>query len=584
FLLGVLIPLIIGDIIDFVSVPGAISDVSHYSLFVLYGVLLIIGLYIIRGSSGFAGRYLNGKCGESVIFRLREDLFTKLQHQDQEFYDTTSTGSLMTRATTDMEQLQELFFFGFRALLQGTSVFLFTFLFIFLIDYRLFFILLLATPILLLVIVIFPRKLQPAFYSARKEYANLTSIIEENITGARIVRAFSAQENELKKFNMSNDEYLDRQINAYKIRAIYLPLMVLVINFMAAIALIVSAWLVINHILSVGKIATMMTYFVQLYIPTRFLSQSIVSFQRARAASDRIVPILFSEPSIHSNPYALTNIEEIKSIEFKNVSFIYPRSSNRKVIDGLSFKVNKGQTVAIIGPTGSGKSTIGKLLTRMYDIQEGNILINNGIDIRQIDLKTLRENISMVHQEVFLFSRSLYDNLTFIGKDVEPESIDKILSIAQIDEFIPILENGLDTKLGERGVNLSGGQKQRVSLGRALIKNSPIIVLDDFSSAIDVEIEAEIHKRVKEDFHDKIIIIITQRLSSLRLADRVIILNQGKIVEEGTHDELLALEGIYAKLWKSQETGIIDFELLFNNGNQIKNKDLLPLNAKEAAD
>lgn len=562
-LMRVLIPIIIGIIIDLVAenledadkLQSVVFDIGLYTA-------LIVGLYILRGFSGFVGRYWNGKAGEGVVYRIREDLFAKLQYQSQEFYDGETTGALMTRATTDMEQIQMMLMFGVRAFAQSVSTFALVYLALLWLDVRLFGLMLIMTPVLFLMVSYFPKRLRQRFYEARKEYGNLTAQMEENIAGAKIVRAFSAQNHEIAKFEEKNDTYLAKQISAFRIRSFYLPLMVFMLQALTALFILFGGYLVVEGLISVGVVSTTLLYMLELTMPIRFLSFGLVIFQRGRAAADRIVPIMTSEPSIRSAPEAVAISDEKIDVEFRNVTFAYPSAPLRPVIQNLSFKIGPGDTLAMIGPTGSGKSTIAKLLVRLYDVQKGQILIN-GVDIRQIDLKSLREKVAVVYQDVFLFSKTLLENLRFGNHDADIEDVEDVIEVARIDEFLPILDNGLETRVGERGINLSGGQRQRIALGRALVSSTPIMVLDDFSSAIDVEIESQIQSRTKEFFKDRLTILITQRLSTLRMADRIIILNKGQILEQGSHEELTALGGVYEKLWKSQETGVIDFEGLF---------------------
>ncbi|UCE13348.1 MAG: ABC transporter ATP-binding protein [Candidatus Heimdallarchaeota archaeon] len=551
------IPLLVGLTID------QILEADQFAIeLVLAGVIIIVITSIVRAITYFLARWLGYIQGERILFSIRSDLFEKFETSSLEFHDQHHTGDLMARATTDLEPISEMLVWGERIFLQAGLTYLGIYLVLFLIDLQLFLLMGVITPLLFIIAYFISTRLGPLFFEIRTQYGRLTTVIQENISGMQIVKAFNAEDREKQKFDKENLGYFDLRAYAFKIRSIFIPMFMLIINLLIAILIFSGGWLVIEGDVSTGLLVALLTYFTMLVMPTRFLAYSLVMYQRVNAAGDRVFTLLDS-PTIlpeSSIPQKLPD-DVTPTIIFDNVSFSY---GSRKTLSDVSMTINPGEKIAILGPTGSGKSTIISMIPRFYDPTEGKILVKTGqksYDIRDLDIKSWRKKVGYVHQEPFLFGRTISENIAF--GVTETERIDEVVKIAQLDEFTKSLPDGLDTLIGERGVTLSGGQKQRVAIARMLLRRNPIMILDDATSSLDIATEAEF-QRAFTQFLTKskhTVIFITQRLSTVKLADRIVILNRGQIVEQGTHEDLLEKGEIYPLLWKTQEGGMLDIRL-----------------------
>ena len=559
------IPLLFGVTIDQILI--SLKEDRFETIIVLTGVLLIIIASIVRGTTYFLARWIGYKQGEGIIYDIRKDLFEKYETSSLTFFDTHHTGDLMARATTDLEPIGEFLIWGERILLQAFLTYVGIYLVLFLIDFRLFLLIGIITPTLFILSYFVSTKLGPLFFEIRNQYGQLTTVIQENISGAQIVKAFNAEEREKRKFNKENLGYFDLRAYAFKIRSIFLPMIMFVVSLLIAILIFAGGWLVIQGDISPGFLITLFTYFTMLAMPTRFLAFSLIMYQRVSAAGDRVFTLLESQTNLPESPAAKILPDYLTpTVVFDKVFFSYGK---RKTLSNVSLTINPGEKVAILGPTGSGKSTIISLIPRFYDVDQGRILVKDdesqSYDLTELQLKSWREKIGFVHQEPFLFGRSIAENITFGITGVTSDQLDKVIRITQLDNFVNSLPKGVDTLIGERGVTLSGGQKQRVAIARMLLRNRPIMILDDATSSLDILTEA-MFQEAFEEFLDRspikhTVILITQRLSTLKMVDRIIIMNRGQIIEQGSHTELLEEGEIYPILWKTQEAGMVDIKL-----------------------
>ncbi len=558
------IPLLIGLTID--NILKSIETGNFETSLVLSGVGLIVIASLIRNITHFLGRYSGYLQGEAIIRKIRTDLFIKYETSNMKFFDRHRTGDLMSRATTDLEPIGEFLVWGERILLQAFLTYTGIYLVLLSIDVTLFVLIAIVTPSLLLLSYWISRILGPLFFELREKYGELTAVITENISGAQIVRAFHAEEYEKRKFDEQNQGYMELRAYAFKIRSLFLPSIVLVVNLLVTILIYAGGVAAIQERVTIGLLISLFTYFTMLALPTRFLAFSLITYQRVVAAGNRVFSLIedtsFTEQEMVG--YRVPS-NETPEIQFDQAFFKY---SDRTILSNISLTIKSGEKIAILGSTGSGKSTLISLIPRFQDVSSGQVLVKYNGDthnITDLDLSTWRKRVGFVHQEPFLFGRTIKENLTFELGDIGTKEIEQFLEITQLADFVKSLPNGIDTIVGERGVTLSGGQKQRLAIARMLLRKNPIMILDDATSSLDIYTEA----LFLEAFDDLLksspikhtVIFITQRLSTLKNVDRIIILNRGQIVEEGTHDKLMSTGEIYPLLWKTQEDGQVDIKL-----------------------
>jgi ABC-type multidrug transport system fused ATPase/permease subunit len=558
------IPILIGVTID--QILLALAEDRFEVIIVFTGVTLILIASIVRGLTYFLGRWIGYLQGEKIIYDIRKDLFIKYETSSLTFFDEHHTGDLMARATTDLEPISEFLVWGERILLQAFLTYTGIYLVLFLIDFRLFLLIGIVTPTLFILSYLVSTKLGPLYFDVREQYGKLTMVIQENIAGIQIVKAFNAEEREKEKFDQENFAYFNLRAYAFKIRSIFLPMILFLVNLLITILIFAGGYQVIQGEISPGLLITLFTYFTMLAMPTRFLAFSLIMYQRVSAAGDRVFRLLESPTHLPEGSKAKKIGKATPTIIFDEISFSFEK---QETLANISLSINPGEKIAILGPTGSGKSTIISLIPRFYDPTTGRILIqfdkDSIYDLRDLDLKDWRGKVGFVHQEPFLFGRTLAENIAFGLPETTIEEIDEVVRITQLTEFVNSLPEGLETVIGERGVTLSGGQKQRVAIARMLLRKCPIMILDDATSALDISTEASFQEAF-EEYLDKskstqTVIFITQRLSTLKMVDRIIILNRGQIIEKGIHEELLEKGQIYPLLWKTQEAGLVDIKL-----------------------
>ncbi|RLI01011.1 ABC transporter ATP-binding protein, partial [Candidatus Bathyarchaeota archaeon] len=395
---------------------------------------------------------------------------------------------------------------------------------------------------------IFGKKIRPVISKSREYFADITSTLWENISGIRVVRAFATEDYERKKFQKPNNAYYEMMIKATSLRAIFLPLTGLIGGFVMVIVYWLGGMRVIEGRIGIDTLYVFSSYVSMLMRPMGMIGMIWTGYQRMAAAGERVFQIIETEPEVKDKPNAI-ELKNIKGhIKFENVYFGYEK--DKPILKNINLEIKPGETVALLGPTGSGKSTLIRLLMRFYDVTSGRILVD-GHDIRDVKLKSLRRHIGIVSQEIFLFNRTVKENISFGKPDASMDDVIRAAKIAQAHEFITNFPNGYETIIGERGLNLSGGQRQRIAIARALLLDPKILILDDSTSSVDVDTEYEIQKALNALLKNRTTLVITQRISTIRNADKIIVMDNGEIIEEGDHETLMAKKGAYYRLYQT---------------------------------
>ena len=537
--------------VDFGVQTGNINNI------IKYGLLMLLFLFI-----GVACGILSGVFTNLTSFKfsndLRKDVFKKIMHLSYNQTDKFSTGSLVTRVTNDITQVQNLLSMALRMFIRALSFFILGIVFTLNINIEFGYILLIILPIEILVIVIFVKLAFPIFSVIQTKLDKVNTIVHENLTGARVVKAFSKEDYEYSRFKGANDEYTQKNLYVGKISAFLMPILMIIVYIGQIVIYYVGGnsileasknALKINDMILVGEISQAITYISMICMSIMMLGMIFTSLARATASAKRINEVLDCEEEIKDGKKDI-NLEETGTLEFKNVSFKYPGSSSYS-LQNISFKANKGDVIAIVGATGSGKSTLVNLITRFYDVSEGEILVDN-INVKDYTQKELRNKVAICLQKAELFSGTIKDNIKWGKEDATDEEVDEACSIAQAKEFILSKEKGYDEYIEEKGTSLSGGQKQRLSIARAVIKKPEILIFDDSTSALDLVTEAKLHQAMNEKIRDITKIIVAQRISTARNAKKIIVLDNGQIVGFDTHDNLMKNCEIYIDIYNSQ--------------------------------
>ncbi len=514
-------------------------------------VPVYIGIGFFASIFRFLQRYINEYVSQSVIYDIRNTLYAKIQKQSIDFFDRIETGQLISRGTSDIEAIRRLLSIGMRIFLRSICLYLGIFVMVGLMDWKLMLILTALAPVLFIIMFTYARKIRPLMRKIQNKFGDMNSVLAENVYGASVVRAFAAEDYEFDKFERENERYLQMNMQMARLRAFLTTMFPLILGIGSFLLLFVGGRMIIlGGDMDIGRLIAINSYLIMLQMPTRFMSFAILHFQEGSASLNRIFEIIDMEKKIQNKPEAIPMPEIKGAISFQHVTFSYVEG-NPPVLKNINLEIKPGEIVAFLGTTGSGKSTIVSLVPRFYDPQEGVIKID-GIDIRDVLVETLRQQISIVQQEAFLFAKTIRENIAFGKPDATEEEIIRAAKIAQAHDFIMSFPNGYDTIVGERGVTLSGGQKQRLTIARALLLNTPILIMDDSSSALDFETEYQFQKAINELIKNRTTLIITQRLSTIKFATKIIVMDKGRIIEAGTHEELIAKEGLYKYLYETQ--------------------------------
>jgi len=508
----------------------------------------ITGITMLRSLLRYMFTVTLERVSQNSIFDIRNDIYSNLENLDFDFFDKTNTGDIMNKMTGDVDAVRHFLSFVAYNVLENSFIFLFGIVIMFSINYKLTLLLLLFTPPIAYFAGRLVKDVKPTFFNVRQQFSKLNSVAQENISGNRVVKAFAKEEFEIKKFAKENEEFRKRNIDSAKVWGKYLPIIDSLSISLNIIVILFGGIMVINQSITIGNLVTFNALIFTINNPMRMAGWLINDIQRFSASGEKIMELMYTKPKIKNSVNQVQEDRIKGNIEFKDVSFNY---GDEEVLEGINLKVKRGQTIAIIGHTGSGKSTLVSLLCRFYECTKGEILVD-GHDIKDFNLRKLRKNIAVAMQDIFLFSDTIEGNIAYGLPNATMDEVRWAADIAGADDFINDMEEGYDTIVGERGVGLSGGQKQRIALARALLKNPSIIVLDDTTSSLDLQTENKIRHSLDKYFKDKTTFIIAHRISSVKNADMILVLNNGKIVERGTHSELLDKKGEYYNVYINQ--------------------------------
>lgn len=511
-------------------------------------ILTMIAIIVFKGFITYAYQMILEKISQRILFKIRTDLYEKLLELDVNFYSKVKTGDLMARMTGDTDAIRHFVAWVVYNILSSVTTFAFAIISMMYVNATLTIFMLFVSPLIGFFTFKMSKEISPTFHNIREAYSRLNSVVQENISGNRVVRAFGRETFEIDKFNVENKNYRDRNLDTIKVTRKYIPKLEFLSNSLSVVMILVGGVLVVTNKITLGELVIFNSLLWALNNPMRMCGYLINDTQRFIASSAKIIELLRTESNIKNNEETI-NLNKFKGdISFKNVSLDI---DGRRVINNVSFEVKAGQTIGLVGHTGAGKSLIIDLLSRFYDATEGEIFID-GINIKDMDLDILRGNVAIAMQDIFLFSDTVKDNIAFSNPRASFPEVKRIAKKAQAHDFIKKLDEGYETIIGERGVGLSGGQKQRVSLARAMMKNASIFVLDDVTSAVDMETEKKIQHELKNMEEKKTTFIIAHRISSLKQADLILVLDNGEIVESGTHGELINAHGHYYEVYKEQ--------------------------------
>ena len=534
-------PIVSGSIVDDVITDG------QYELLPRLIALLIL-ITVLRGVLRFWSQVIFETCSQDVLYSMRDTVYRKLLQQDFNFYNKKRTGDLLSRQTGDMDAIRHFIAFVIYQVYENVFLFFFALIMVFTVSPKLALCMCIVLPFALLVTLSQTKNGRPRFQKIREQFSSLNTFVQENISGNRVVRAFSKEDYEIGKFNKENDGYRDAELAASEIWTKYVPQFEFLSNMLTIILMLVGSIMVINQSMTLGNYVTINGYLWMLMNPLRQIGWRINDIQRFTTSVEKIYTTYSEEPNVKFPAKAIPCERLNGDIEFKNVSY---SADDEDIIHQINFRVKSGQTVGILGSTGSGKSTIMNLLCRFYDVTDGEVLVD-GKNAKDLDLYNLRQNIGMAMQDVFLFSDTIEGNIAYSNPDCSFEAVEKAAIMADADSFIRQMPDGYDTIVGERGVGLSGGQKQRISLARALLKEPSILILDDTTSAVDMETESYIQQQLNAIDHKCTIFVVAYRISSIKDSDLILVLNNGRIVEQGTHQELLQNNGYYATVFRHQ--------------------------------
>ena len=547
-IMEVIIPLLMSKIID-IGIPN--SDI-HYILKI--GILLTISAIMSLAFGVLSGRFA-AKASSGFAKNLRKAMFYKIQDYSFENIDKFSTSSLITRLTTDVTNVQMAFMMIIRILVRGPVMLIASLLMAFSINAKLSCVFLVSIPVLGVALFYIAIKAHPNFEKVFKKYDNLNRVVQENVGGIRVVKAYANEKHEEDKFKKVNNDVYTYFKKAEKIIAFNSPIMQFVVYFSVLTISLLGAKYIVGGTLQTGELSSLISYAWQILMSLMMLSMVFVMVVMAQSSAERIIEVLDEVPAIKNKKNAIKEIKD-GSISFENVSFAYSdeKDPNKYALKDINLEIKSGETIGIIGGTGSSKSSLVQLIPRLYDASKGTVKVG-GINVKDYDLKSLRDNVSMVLQKNVLFSGTIAENLRWGNENADDEELEEVCKLAQADSFIQEFPEKYDTYIEQGGTNVSGGQRQRLCIARALLKKPKILILDDSTSAVDTKTDSYIRKAFREKIPNTTKIIIAQRVSSVEDADRIVVLDEGKISGIGTSEELLKTNEIYRDVYNTQMKG-----------------------------
>ncbi len=541
---GVLSPLILRRAIDDLKEGKPLK-------IILYNALLIVGVTAASGLFRFFMRETMIVTSRHIEYDIRNDIFLHLESLDRTFYHQTPTGDIMSKATNDLEAVRAMYGPGIMHSISTTLTLILAFVLMFHIDAVLAAYTIIPLPLLSITVLVLSKQVYMRYARIQKHYGKLSAYVQENLSGIRVIQAFVQESNQVHGFDKLNRDYIRKNMNMIKVWGLFFPVLSMIGGGLIVLLLLVGGKRVINGEITLGTFVAFMAYLLMLIWPMMALGWVIGLFQRGKVSLLRIKKIFDRKPLI-VQPQDIAPVKVLKGgIEIKGLRFSYDPKS-KAVLEDISFTVKTGDTVAIVGATGSGKTTLVSLLPKLYNVSDGMIYFD-GVDINRLDLNILRSNIGFIPQESFLFSESIVENIAF-GAEEKPSrmEIEEAAQLASLMGDINSFPKGFDTVIGEKGITLSGGQKQRLAIARAIVKRPPILVFDDAFSSVDTQTEEQILLNLRNIMRKTTVLLISHRISTVKNADIILVLDGGKLVEEGKHQQLLRLGGVYANIHKKQ--------------------------------
>lgn len=540
-ILAIVNPYVSGLIVDDVIQGGQLGLLTK-----LVAILLLVTA--VRGVLRFFYQVIFEICSQGVLYDMRDSVYRRLLTEDFSFYSKKKTGDLMSRQTGDMDAIRHFVAYIIYAVYENLLLFGFALFMIFTVNVKLALCMLVVLPFTALTTYRQSKAVRPTFQRIRDRFSSLNAFVQENVSGNRVVKAFAKEDFEIEKFNKENDAYMDAQLASSDIWMKYLPIFEVLSYILNVVLLLYGGWLVIQGEMTIGSLVTVNGYLWMLNAPLRMAGWWVNDIHRFITSVEKIYATYVEEPMVKMPPVPKNRQHMDGNVEFKDVSYT---ADDEDIVKNISFSVKKGQTIGILGSTGAGKSTIMNLLCRFVDATSGEVLVD-GVNVKDWNLYDLRDNIGMAMQDIFLFSDTIEGNIAYGRPDCSFEEIRQAAIMADANHFIKKMPDGYDTIVGERGVGLSGGQRQRISLARALLKKPSILILDDTTSAVDMETETYIQDQLKKLDGQCTVFVIAYRISSIKDADQILVMDNGRIIEHGTHQELLARNGYYASAFHHQ--------------------------------